>query len=395
MFSSDIAQLSLSATLADLPVYRHEIDASALGREIQAELQKRPELPGVIVVDGDRTLGIVSRRMFFEQMSQPYSLELYLRRPARILLEAMAADTLLRLPGDCAIDRAVRHALNRPLDLLYEPIVMQGEDGTLGMLELNVLLLAQSQIFARLSDRLKKEKDRARQYAANLESEQIKVEEFATRLQAEQQEVRRRNQVLELQRAKLANQAQEIGAYNARFVRIGRLLSSEGKRTFSEMLRSVEAIGACTQRINAIGAAFSTELEAVDAATQLIERVSQQVRHLSIQAALVVNRAQDKDDAHLVGFSNITSEIGSLGSKTFEATNRVNQVASRFRFQIQELLEAARESETVARALVERSQQTQAALEELEGLSRADRRRPEESDRSFAPDGNRGKGAMG
>ena len=393
---SDMAQLSLGTQLADLPTHKHAIEASALGQEIQAELQNHPELPGVIVVDGDRTLGIISRRTFLEQMSQPYSLELYLRRPIRILLEAIATD-MLRLPGNYPIDLAVRQALSRPPNLLYEPIAVQADGGEFGILDLNVLLLAQSQIFARMSDRLKKEKDRAQQYAADLKSEQLKVKEFATQLQAEQEEVRRRNQVLELQRAKLANQTQAIGAYNDRFVRIGRLLSSEGKRTFTEMLHSVDAISDCAQRINEIGASFSTELESVNGATQLIERVSQQVRHLSIQAALIANRAQENGgNAGLAGFANITSEIGSLGSKTFDATNRVNQIASRFRLQIQELLDAALESEAVARALVERSRKTQEALQELEQLSCEDRRRPvEENDTSLAVGGSLGDVAMG
>lgn len=397
MFSQDVARLSLDTTLADLPTSKYTIEASALGQEIQDKLQHRPDLPGIIVVEGDRTLGIVSRRMFLELMSQPYSLELYLRRPIRILLDSITTDDpWLRLPGHCSLDFAVRQALNRTLDLLYEPIIVEGTDGEIAILELNVLLLAQSKVFSRAIARLNREKDRARQYAANLKIEQVKVKQFATRLQIEQREVRRRNQVLELQRAQLTSQAQEIGAYNERLVRIGQLLSLEGKRTFAEMLHSVDAIGESTQRINAIGKAFSDELETVNAATQLIERVSQQVRHLSMQAALIANRAQDEGDTHLAGFGNITSEIGSLGTKTFEATDRVNQIASRFRFQIQELLNAALESETVARALVERSHQTQAALQELETLSYEERHYPlKENDKSLALGGSLGTVAMG
>ncbi len=393
MFSKDLAQLSPSTTLAELPTYSHRVEADALGQEIQNEFQDRPELPGVIISKGGEVAGVISRRKFLEQMSQPYSLELYLRRPVSMLLDIIESDAL-RLPSTCRIDKAVRQALNRPLDLLYEPIVVRDvEDNRLGLLELNILLLAQSQIFAQLSNRLKKEKEQARQYALGLQREQTRVQEYSAKLQTEQLEVQRRNQVLELQRAKLANQTQEITEYNERFVRIGRLLSSEGKRTFEEMLHSVEAIGECTERINEIGKAFSTELEAVNGATQLIERVSQQVRHLSIQAALIANRAQDEAGAggnQLSGFSNITSEIGSLGSKTFEATNQVNQIASRFKFQIQELLDAARESDTVARALLARSEQTREALQELERLS-AERRHSEPSEDTDAagsePDG--------
>ena len=372
MFPKDFAQLSSSSTLADLPTHRFQIEASALGQSIQDEFLNRPELPGIFIVSGDEVAGVISRQKFLEQMSQPYGLELYLRRPASMLLGVIEADALC-LPSTCRIGDAVRQALSRPLDLLYEPIVVRSEEepNRLGLLEFNVLLLAQSQVFARVSERLKVEKEQARQYALGLQKEQMRVKEYAAKLQAEQAEVQRHNQILELQRAQLTKQTQEIGAYNERFIRIGRLLSIEGKRTFAEMLHSVNAIGDCTERIDSIGKAFSQELESVNSATESIERVSQQVRHLSIQAALIANRAQNEggDSNPLAGFGNITSEIGSLGSKSFEATERVNQIANRFRFQIKELRDAAAESNAVARALLKRSQQTQEALQELERLT--------------------------
>ncbi|MDR9405382.1 MAG: methyl-accepting chemotaxis protein, partial [Halothece sp. Uz-M2-17] len=148
----------------------------------------------------------------------------------------------------------------------------------------------------------------------------------------------------------------------------GELLSEEGKQTFAQMLSSVEAISDYTARIMKIGDGFNEELESVNNATKLIERVSQQVRNLSIQAALVANRPQNDSSGQMSGLSRITTEIGNLGTKTFEATTEVNQIAYRFQNQIEDLTNAAQESETVARSLVKRSQQTQQALEELERL---------------------------
>jgi len=134
------------------------------------------------------------------------------------------------------------------------------------------------------------------------------------------------------------------------------------------MLNSVEAISDYTARIVKIGEGFNEELESVNNATTLIERVSQQVRNLSIQAALVANRPQSDASGQMSGLSRITTEIGNLGTKTFEATTEVNQIAYRFQNQIEDLTDAAQESESVARSLVKRSQQTQQALEQLERL---------------------------
>jgi len=252
--------------------------------------------------------------------------------------------------------------------LLYEPIAVSRPDGSLRLLELHRLLLAQSQIFAQVNAAIARQKNEVRQYANSLEAEQAKVREYTARLQSEQLEVQRRNQMLELQGAKLSRQTKEIADLNDRFVRVGEHLSTEGKQTFAEMMRSVGAICERSEQILDIGQALGNELETVNNATQLIERVSQQVRHLSMQAALIANRSGTENSAQMTGFSYITREISSLGTQTFEASNQVNQVANRFRFQIEELTAAAHEGETVARSLAARSQQTQQALDELEAI---------------------------
>lgn len=367
MISSNPSSLNPSSTIADLETYQYQVDADTLGQVVANEFQNHPDLPGVIIKEEEKVLGVISRRKFLEQMSQPYSIELYLRRPIAVLLEVMEIETL-KLREDCAIDQAVREALSRSLNVLYEPILVEKEDESLELLEIHHLLLAQSKIFAQVNKIITHQKEQARQYAENLRQEQEKVKEYTRQLEQEQLEVQRRNEMLEMQRAKLARQANAISELNERFVQLGELLSKEGKETFSQMLSSVEAISDCTARIMKLGEGFNQELESVNSATKLIERVSQQVRNLSIQAALVANRPQSSGQGQLSGLSRITTEIGNLGNKTFEATNEVNHIAYRFRSQIQELTSAAQESEDTARSLVKRSQQTQQALSELERL---------------------------
>jgi len=367
VLSSNSTHLNPNSTIAQLETHQYQVDADTFGEVVSTEFKNHPDLPGVIIKEGEAVLGVISRRKFLEQMSQPYSIELYLRRPIRVLLEVMETDALT-LKEDSPINEAVKRALNRSLDLLYEPIIVQREDQSLELLELHHLLLAQSKIFAQVNKIINQQKEEARQYAENLKQEQAKVREYTRQLEQEQLEAQRRNQVLEMQRAKLSRQANAISELNERFVQLGELLSKEGKETFAQMLSSVEAISDSTARIINIGEGFREELEAVNSATQLIERVSQQVRNLSIQAALVANRPGSGTQGQMSGLSRITTEIGNLGSKTSEATTEVNQIAYRFKSQIEDLTNAAEESEDVARSLVRRSQQTQQALDELERL---------------------------
>jgi len=367
VISSNPSPLSPNSTIADLETYQYQVDADTLGEVVANEFQQHPDIPGVIIKNEEEVIGVISRRKFLEQMSQPYSIELYLRRPISVLLEVMETE-VLKLQENCPIDQAVREGLSRPLNVLYEPILVEKKDHSLELLEIHHLLLAQSKIFAQVNKIITHQKEQARLYAENLKQEQEKVKAYAQQLEKQQLEVQRRNEMLEMQGAKLARQANAISELNERFVQLGELLSKEGKETFSQMLRSVEEISDCTARIMKIGDGFNQELEAVNSATKLIERISQQVRNLSIQAALVANRPQSSAQGQMSGLSRITTEIGKLGNKTFEATNEVNHIAYRFRNQILELTSAAQGSEDTARSLVKRSQQTQQALSELERL---------------------------
>ncbi|MDR9403590.1 MAG: chemotaxis protein, partial [Halothece sp. Uz-M2-17] len=209
MTSSNSTPLNPNTTIADLETHKYQVDADTLGEVVANQFQEHPSLPGVIIKEEDEILGMISRRKFLEQMSQPYSLELYLRRPIRVLLEVMETDTLT-LEQDCRIDKAVRQALNRSLDLLYEPILVRKGNGDLELLELHHLLLAQSKIFAQVNKIINSQKEEARRYAENLKQEQAKVKEYTRQLEQQQLEAQRRNQVLEMQRAKLSRQANAI-----------------------------------------------------------------------------------------------------------------------------------------------------------------------------------------
>ncbi|MFQ3615980.1 MAG: ATP-binding protein [Cyanobacteriota bacterium] len=107
--------------------------------------EQEPLLPGVILVESGKFAGVISRQRFFERMSRPYSLELFVRRPIRILYEFVSTELLI-LPGNTPIPVASKLALERSLDLLYEPILVELEPGEYQLLAVNQLLLAQSEV---------------------------------------------------------------------------------------------------------------------------------------------------------------------------------------------------------------------------------------------------------
>ncbi|MDX2256389.1 MAG: hybrid sensor histidine kinase/response regulator [Pseudanabaenaceae cyanobacterium bins.39] len=137
--------LALDSTLAELKLYEVKIDLNQKG-EIARELFKADSLlPALLVYDQDRYVGMISRRKFLECLSRPYALELFTKRPLRVLYEQVEAN-LLNLQGTTSIVAASQVALNRGADDIYEPIVVTLGEDHCAVLDVHDLLQAQSYI---------------------------------------------------------------------------------------------------------------------------------------------------------------------------------------------------------------------------------------------------------
>lgn len=141
----ELNNLSLSSTIQELYLYDSQIESTQLGKEIAQIFQNNPLLPGVILVEQGKFTGMISRRRFLEQMSRPYGLELFLKRPLYSLYRFASAE-VLKLKGDMQIVEAARRSLQRSAKLLYEPIVVECETGNYYLLDAHQLLVAQSKI---------------------------------------------------------------------------------------------------------------------------------------------------------------------------------------------------------------------------------------------------------
>jgi signal transduction histidine kinase/CheY-like chemotaxis protein len=140
-----LSTLKPNSTLADLPATDFHLEPSIPGHVVAGEFERRPELPGVLVCDGPRLLGMISRPTFFQQMSRLFSREIYLRRPIELFLHGLTNEPL-RLPSTCPIGEAARIALERPQPHTYEPVVVDFPEGRFLILDTHLLLRAQARL---------------------------------------------------------------------------------------------------------------------------------------------------------------------------------------------------------------------------------------------------------
>lgn len=140
-----LPDLKLKSTIQELSLYDFQVESSRLGVEVAQTFQVNPLLPGVILTEQANFVGMISRRRFLEQMSRPYGLELFFKRPLYSLYRFASAE-VLKLKGDMQIVEAARLSLERSPQMLYEPIVVELEVGNYRLLDVHQLLVAQSHL---------------------------------------------------------------------------------------------------------------------------------------------------------------------------------------------------------------------------------------------------------
>jgi signal transduction histidine kinase len=137
-----------------------QVESTVLGQDVADAFEQAPDLPGAIVCSGDQIVGVISRAHFFQQMSRIFSREVYLRRSIGLFFKSEPVE-YLKLPCRCPIAEAAQRALQRPQALVYEPVVIEFDDGKLRLLDVYILLLAQATLLAQAKEVIQRQKDAA------------------------------------------------------------------------------------------------------------------------------------------------------------------------------------------------------------------------------------------
>ncbi|MBE9096774.1 ATP-binding protein [Tychonema sp. LEGE 07203] len=160
--------LGLRSTLQELTLYEFILESRCLGGEVAEFFQANPLLPGIIIAEKGKFIGMISRRRFFEHMSRPYSFELFSQQPLLVLYRFTQTDMLV-LDRQTLIMTAVRQSLERSPELIHEPIVVQVEPDNYKLLDVHELLLSQLQIHELATVAMRESQAQLRHQAQQLE----------------------------------------------------------------------------------------------------------------------------------------------------------------------------------------------------------------------------------
>jgi hypothetical protein len=129
--------------VGDLPGHRFSISPEETMESVLREMEKRPELPGVIIIG--KQISVISRLKMFERLGHQFGVELFLRKPIAKLEETLKAKAFL-VSSHTRIEEAVQMALSRPPTEIYDPIISVDDNRSLYLVDMHVLLLAQTRI---------------------------------------------------------------------------------------------------------------------------------------------------------------------------------------------------------------------------------------------------------
>ncbi|MDZ8188769.1 MAG: ATP-binding protein [Nostoc sp. ChiSLP02] len=130
--------LGLDSTLQELPMYNFPVEVSCTGMEVAGFLEKYPLLPGVILVEEGKFVGMISRRRLLEFLIRPYGQELFVQQPLGVLY-GYARTPILLLADTTLILIAMQLSLKRSPEFLSEPIVVQTACGSYRLLDVQEL----------------------------------------------------------------------------------------------------------------------------------------------------------------------------------------------------------------------------------------------------------------
>ncbi len=152
-------KLNRLSEISMLPAIYYCVQPSAMTVEVLEYFDHTPSAPGILICKNRHMLGMITRRAFFEHISTGYGRAIFLSRSIIMLLDAISEKEDCCQPvydSTTTIIEAAHRALSRAAKNTFEPIVACNEDGSHGIIDINVLLKAQGEILKSVNSEVDK-----------------------------------------------------------------------------------------------------------------------------------------------------------------------------------------------------------------------------------------------
>ena len=130
--------------VGDIPSSHYQVSVDTITETVTRHLEQNPEIPGVVLMDGDQLHSAIPRARIYERLGHMYGVELFLRKPI-LQLQQNLGTKAYSISSNLSIQQTVEFALARPIQDIYNPLVIVFDNGQVRLLGMHTLLIAQSQ----------------------------------------------------------------------------------------------------------------------------------------------------------------------------------------------------------------------------------------------------------
>ena len=138
--------LNLKSTVEKLDCHFFSVEVSESVQELTDAFYDNPKLPGIIILENNKLVGLISRTQFLQYMSRPYSLEIAAKRNIKILVNFMNVQNFV-IAKNTLIIEAAKKSLKRSPELMNEPIIVEIAPEKYGIIDIYDLLVCQAKIY--------------------------------------------------------------------------------------------------------------------------------------------------------------------------------------------------------------------------------------------------------
>ena len=96
-----------------------------------------PDAEGIVVLDGDKPVGLIMRHKYFQKIGAKFGQALYMRRPVSLLMDSSA----LVVDTSISVGRVGMLAMSRPQDNLYDYVLVIENGKYIGAISIHVFLV--------------------------------------------------------------------------------------------------------------------------------------------------------------------------------------------------------------------------------------------------------------
>jgi two-component system, chemotaxis family, sensor kinase CheA len=159
--ASFLSRIGTGSTLAELPGYEASLEMSDRAKKAGDYFHSHPQVPGLLLTERGRFQTVLSRRYYHDVVGRYCGMDLYHPRPLRFMMTRLEElGGALVLPGELRIEEAVRRGLERPRELVYEPLVVDlaGDDrpgAGVRLIDFEDLLAADARVTLLRSEQMK------------------------------------------------------------------------------------------------------------------------------------------------------------------------------------------------------------------------------------------------